>query len=71
MEISQYFRDDVKKNDNFSEEDVKNIILGSHTVSFTTSDLRKYKEDFYVELAQEKLLTDKIEKQESGTKNNS
>ena len=55
MEISQFFRDNLRFSKTFSEEDIHAIIMGSHTINITQQDLLKLKEDFYIELAQQKM----------------
>ena len=55
MEISQYFRDDVRKGETFTLESMHSIIMGSHEIQLTKNDLIKLKEEFYVNLAKQKL----------------
>ena len=61
MEISSYFRDYVKLESTFSQKDIHAIIAGSWQVPITQSDLDAYKEDFYVQMAQQKMEEHKTE----------
>lgn len=55
MAISQFFRDDMRNQRTFNPNDIHSIIQGSHKISITKSDLVKFKDDFYVGLAKQKL----------------
>ena len=55
MEISQYFRDDVRKGEIFWIESMHKIIMGSHEIQLGKNDLIKLKEEFYIGLAKQKL----------------
>ena len=51
MEISQFFRDNLRFSSTFTESDIHAIIMGSHSINITQQDLLRLKEDFYIDLA--------------------
>ena len=55
MDISEFFRDKLRKSATFTPQDIHQIIIGSHSINITQGDLLRLKEDFYIELAQKKM----------------
>jgi hypothetical protein len=55
MDITEFFRDNLRQSSTFTPQDIHQIIMGSHNINITQADLLKLKEDFYIDLAQKKM----------------
>ena len=62
MDVSQYFRDDVRKISTYSIKDIHTVISESSMINITQADLAKYKEDYFVDLAKQKMSEHKFER---------
>ena len=63
MAISQFFREDMRNQRTFNPRDIHSIIQGSHNILITKTDLVKFKDDFYVGLAKQKLEEHSVKQQ--------
>ena len=48
MDISHYFRDDMRQNSTFSNNSIHMVIMGAHQINITKEFLIQIREQFYI-----------------------